>query len=119
MGWIGTWGRSVRSGHQAPSLKVQQLRQHPLASLAYVAEPFTPVSIDYCVEVVEDVAEKAQFSDLTRSHPEPYSYNPDDLFGGPENPHFVVLKLTPERIALVEFPAPPGMVFIWRNAQKS
>lgn len=113
-GWIGTWGTSVRSGHQAPSLKVQHLRQHPYASLAYVAEPFTPIYVDCRVEVVEDIAEKVTFCNLARAHPAPYGYNPDDLFGGPENPHFVVLKLMPERIALVEFPAPPGKVSIWR-----
>lgn len=119
VGWIGTWGTSLRSGHQEPSLKVQHLRQHPYASLAYVAEPFPPVYIECRVEVLEDVADKTQFSDLARSHPGPYGYNPDDLFGGPDNPYFVVLKLTPERIALVEFPAPPGKVFIWRRDSAS
>jgi general stress protein 26 len=118
VGWIGTWGTSVRSGHQAPSLKLQHLREHPYASLAYVAEPFTPIYIDCRVEVLDDVASKTSFSDLARSHPEPYGYNPDDLFGGPDNPHFVILKLLPERIALVEFPAPPGKVFIWRPAPR-
>lgn len=113
-GWIGTWGTSVRSGHLAPSLKVQHLRQHPYASLAYVAEPFTPIYIDCHVEVLEDVASKTIFCELARSHPEPYGYNPDDLFGGPDNPNFVVLKLMPSRISLVEFPAPPGKVIIWR-----
>jgi hypothetical protein len=70
--------------------------------------------VDCHVDAVEDVAAKARFSELARSHPEPYGYDPDVLFGGPENPQFVVLQLTPLRIALVEFPAPPGKVFIWR-----
>jgi general stress protein 26 len=114
-GYIGTWGTSVRSGHQAPSIKLAHLRQNPHASLAYVAEPFTPVYVDCRVEVIEDIAGKTRFCELARAFPEPYGYNPDDLFGGPDNPHFVVLKLAPQRIALVEFPAPPGKVFIWRS----
>ena len=113
-GYIGTWGTSVRSGHQAPSIKLAHLRQNPHASLAYIAEPFTPVYVDCRVEIIEDIAGKANFCDLARSYPEPYGYNPDDLFGGPDNPHFFVLQLTPQRIALVEFPAPPGKVFVWR-----
>lgn len=117
-GYIGTWGTSVRSGHRTPSIKVAHLRQNPHASLAYIAEPFTPVYVDGDFTLVEDPAEKARFCDLARSYPEPYGYNPDDLFGGPDNPHFVVLRFTPARIALVEFPAPPGNVFVWR-AQES
>jgi general stress protein 26 len=113
-GYIGTWGTSVRSGHQNPSIKLAHLRQNPHASLAYVSEPFTPVYIDCRVDILEDAAEKAQFGELARSLPEPYGYNPDDLFGGPDNPHFVVLQLTAVRIALVEFPAPPGKVHVWR-----
>ncbi|MEZ4562880.1 MAG: pyridoxamine 5'-phosphate oxidase family protein [Thermomicrobiales bacterium] len=114
-GYIGTWGTSVRSDHQRPSVKMAHLRQHPHASLAYIAEPFTPVYVDCQVEVIEDAAGKAQFCELARSVPEPYGYDPAPLFGGPENPHFVVLKLAPTRIALVEFPAPPGKVHIWRQ----
>lgn len=113
-GYIGTWGTSVRSGNQTASVKLAHLRQNPHASLAYVAEPFTPVYVDCHVGIIDDTAGKARFSALARSFPEPYGYNPDALFGGPDNPHFAVLELKALRIALVEFPAPPGKVFIWR-----
>jgi len=118
-GYIGTWGTSVRSGHQNPSVKLAHLRENPHASLAYISEPMTPVYVDCRVEIVEDVAGKARFSDLSRSLPEPYGYDPDPMFGGADNPHFVVLQLTALRIALVDFPAPPGKVLIWRSSETS
>jgi hypothetical protein len=113
-GWIGTWLTSVRSGHQAPSLKVQQLREHPYVSLAYVSDIMQPVYVDCRVEVRSDLESKRRFSELARAFPPPYGYDPAELFGKPEESRFGVLRLEPTRIALVEFPAPPGKVLVWR-----
>lgn len=113
-GWIGTWLTSVRSGHQAPSLKVEQLRANPSASLAYVGDVMKPVYVDCRVEVRDDPKAKRRFSELARALPPPYGYDPAELFGTPVEPRYGVLRLEPTRIALVEFPAPPGRVIVWR-----
>lgn len=96
-------------------MKVAHLRQHPHALLACIAEPFTPVYADCQVAIIEGTAGRARFRGLARSHPEPYGFDPALLFGGPENPNFVVPRLGPSGISLVEFPAPPGRVRIWRT----
>ena len=114
-GWIGTWLTSVRAKHQAPSIKVTQLRRNPYVSLAYVSEITRPVYIDAEVEVLDDPETKRQFSALARSFPAPYGYDPAEFFGPPDDPRFGVLRLTQSRIALVEFPAPPGKVSVWRG----
>ena len=113
-GWIGTWLTSVRSGHTTRSLKIRQIERNPYASLAYVTEFLTPVYVDCRVEVIEDVEEKLRFCELARSIPAPYGYDPATMAWGPDEPRFGVLRLVPARIALVEFPAPPGKVIVWR-----
>lgn len=115
IGWIGTWLTSVKSGHETPSLKVTLVRENPHVSLAYVAEILKPVYVDCRAEVIDDPDEKQRFSELARSIPPPYGYDPAEMFGPPEDPRFGVLKLLPSRIALVEFPAPPGKVVVWRS----
>ena len=115
-GWIGTWATSVRSNHRAESLKITQMRSNPHVSLAYVAEITTPVYVDATVEVIDDVDGKRRFCELARAIPPPYGYDPAAFFGEPDDPRFAVLRLEPTRIALVEFPAPPGRVIVWRAA---
>jgi general stress protein 26 len=113
-GWIGTWLTSVKEKHQAPSLKVRQLAQNPHVSLAYVADITKPVYVDCRVEIIDDPEAKRRFSDLARALPPPYGYDPADFFGPPDDPRFGVLRLEPSRIALVDFPAPPGKIVVWR-----
>lgn len=114
-GWIGTWLTSVRSGHQSPSLKIEHLRANPYVSLAYVGDVMKPVYVDCRVEVRDDPASKQRFSELARALPPPYGYDPAELFGEPDEPRYGVLRLEPMRIALVDFPAPPGKVLVWRE----
>lgn len=114
-GWIGTRSTSVRAGHAAPSLKIRQLAGNPDASLAYVADVMQPVYIDARIEISDDAEQKRRFFELARSLPEPYGYDPAQLFGEPDDPRFVVLRLAPSRIAVVDFPAPPGKVIVWRG----
>jgi general stress protein 26 len=114
IGWIGTWLTSVNANHQAPSLKVKQLQRNPYVSLAYIAEGMKPVYVDCRAEVVDDPDGKRRFSEFARSTPPPYGYDPAETFGGPDDPRFGVIRLVPSRIALVDFPAPPGKVVVWR-----
>lgn len=114
-GWIGTWGTSAKANHQTPSLKIRQMANNPHASLAYVTDVMKPVYVDARIEIIEDVAGKRRFWDLARSLPPPYGYDPAEVFSEPDDPRFVVLRLEPSRIAVVDFPAPPGRVYIWRN----
>jgi hypothetical protein len=113
-GWIGTWLTSVKSNHEAPSLKIRQLQDHPFVSLAYVADVMKPVYVDCRVDVLSDRETKRQFADLAGSLPPPYGYEVAEIFGGPEDARFGVLRLEPLRIAVVDFPAPPGKVIVWR-----
>ena len=115
VGWIGTWRTSVKSGHRAPSLKVKQLERNPHVSLAYVAEVTKPVYVDATAEVIDDPDGKRHFRALARSIPPPYGYDPAEVFGGGDDPRFAILRLVPARIALVDFPAPPGKVIVWRT----
>lgn len=115
VGWIGTWLTSNKASHEQESLKIMQLRRNPYVSLAYVSEVMNPVYVDCQVEILDTVAAKRQFAELAASFPEPYGYVTAQIFGEPDDPRFGVLRLTATRIALVEFPAPPGKVAIWRG----
>jgi hypothetical protein len=90
------------------------MERNPHVSLAYVAEVTKPVYVDATVEVLDDAEARRHFYALARSIPPPYGYEPADVFGDKDDPRFAVLRLTPARIALVEFPAPPGKVLVWR-----
>lgn len=113
-GLIGICGTSGRSGHRAPSLKVRQLAANPNVSLAYIGDVAKPVYVDGRAEVVEDDDGKRHFWEIAKSIPPPYGYDPAEIFGSPDDPRFAVLRVTPSRIALVDFPAPPGTVIVWR-----
>lgn len=117
VGWIGTWLTSIKANHQARSLKVKQLERSPYVSLAYVGGVLKPVYADCRVEVIDGQDEKRHFSELARSLRPPYGYDPAEVFGGPDDPRFGVLRLVPYRISLVDFPAPPGKVIVWRATE--
>lgn len=84
------------------SLKAKHLAQNPHLSLAYVAEPFTPVYIDATAEWIDDVTEKERIWELFKTTPEPYGYDPAPFFRSVESSGFGVLKLTPWRIELYD-----------------
>jgi general stress protein 26 len=115
IGLMGTWRTSGRSGHQTPSIKVRQVTNNPHVSLAYISDAAKPVFVDGQAEVVDDPDEKRRFWDLAKSTPEPYGYDPGEAFSTPDDPRFAVLRVTPHRIVLVDFPAPPGQVIVWRG----
>jgi hypothetical protein len=102
------------AGHRTPSLKVEQLGRNPRVSLAYVAEVMKPVYVDGEAEVIEDLDGKRRFCALARSLPPPYEYDSAEVFAGEDDSRFADLRLVPSRIALVDFPAPPGEVIVWR-----
>ena len=114
-GWIGVWLTSTQTQHQTPSLKIRHLTTNPHVSLAYVADVAKPVYVDGTVDVRNDLESKRRLFDLANAAPPPYGYDPGQIFGDPDNPRFGVLRVTPTRIALVEFPAPPGKVIVWRS----
>ena len=90
------------------------LGRNPHVSLAYIGEITRPVYVDARAEVIEDGDGKARFCDLARCLLPPNGYDPAEVFAGPDDPRFAVLRLVPSRIDLVEFPAPPGKVIVWR-----
>ncbi len=92
-GWIMT-------GRQ--SLKAKHLDKNPHVSLAYVAEPFTPVYIDATAKWIDDASEKERIWKLFKTTPEPYGYDPAPFFGSVDSSGFVVLKLKPWRIELYD-----------------
>lgn len=96
-GWIGTHRGSYKS---------RNLLNNPYVSLAYITDIHKPVYADCRAEWVDDLAEKRRIWDLFRNTPEPVGYDPAIDFIATDNPTFVVLKLTPWRIAIVTFPAP-------------
>lgn len=113
-GWIGTWRTSVRAGHPPPSPKMALLARTPQASLADVGEPLRPVSVDGRAEIVEGREGKTCCCAPTRSFPLPCGSDPAAFLGGADDPRFGVLRIVPPRIALVDVPAPPGTVLVWR-----
>lgn len=113
-GWIGVWLTSTKT--QERSLKIAHITANPHVSLAYIADVATPVYIDATAEVSADPAVKQHFFELANAFPPPYGYDPAQIFGEADNPRFGVLHVIPSRIALVEFPAPPGKVIVWRSA---
>lgn len=103
MGWIAT----RRSSHKA-----KHIATHPYVSLAYVSDVARPVYAD-CYAEWDDSAETKQWLwDQFLNTPPPLGYDPAPIFGSIDDPGYGVLKLTPWRIELVQFPEPPR---VWRN----
>ncbi len=101
-GWVGTFPDSFKAKH---------LAVNPHMSLAYVSDITKPVYVD-CVATWEtDSLRTLNAWNLFASTPEPLGYDPTLLFGGPDDPRWGVLKLTPWRIQLDDIP--PGTQRIW------
>jgi hypothetical protein len=101
--WITTDPRSLKSEH---------LARHPYISLAYVGDVAKPAYADCHAAWVEDAATKQHVWDLCLATPPPMGFDPAPIYGDPLEPAagrpvFGVLKLTPYRILLSQWPTPP------------
>jgi hypothetical protein len=102
IGWITT---------NPTSLKRHHLARHPYMSLGYVHDPAKPVYVDCVAEWIDDRPTKEHAWNLFLSTPPPLGFDPTPLYGSidepnPGGPPFGLLKLTPYRILLYQFPTP-------------
>lgn len=101
-GWIATRRNSLKSKH---------LRHNSYVSLAYVGDVAKPVYVD-CHAAWDDSPEAKKFVwDLCLRTPPPLGYDPEPIFKAVDHPDYGVLRLTPWRLELSQFPSPP---LIWR-----
>jgi uncharacterized pyridoxamine 5'-phosphate oxidase family protein len=96
-GWIGTHRNSHKSHH---------LDKNPYLSLAYVRDVMQPVYVDCTAEWITDLDVKKRVWDLFKNTPEPIGYDPAHDFIRYDHENYGLLKLSPWRIDLVNFPAP-------------
>lgn len=95
--WEGSTGWILTSPQ---SLKAKHLANNPTISIAYIAEPLTPMYAECTAAWINEAAEKQRLWDLFANTPEPLGYNPTPFFQSVDSPHFGVLKLIPWRIEL-------------------
>lgn len=96
VGWIGT---------RPTSLKAKHLELNPYVSLAYIADVAKSLYVDCRAEWIDDLDEKRRIWDMFISTPPPLGYDPAPIFGQPDGPNFGLLKLTPWRALVYNFPA--------------
>jgi hypothetical protein len=94
------------------SLKRRHLAQHPYMSLAYVSDVAKPAFADCHAEWVENLAVKQHVWGFCLRTPPPMGFDPEPIYGAVEppvagRPVFGVLRLTPYRILLSQWPTPP------------
>lgn len=104
VGWIGTLGSTP---------KVREVARDPHVSLAYVADVAKPVYAECLAAWVDDRGEIARIWELFRSTPPPLGYDPSSFFGSPDNPDFGLLRLTPWRVEVTNWPVGTR---VWRTA---
>lgn len=95
-GWIITRRHSPKAKHLAHS---------PYVSLAYIADLAKPVYVDCTAEWADDLADKQHVWNLFLAAPPPLGYDPASILQSVDNPNYGLLKLTPWRIELADFPA--------------
>ena len=95
VGWLWT---------RRETLKARHIARNPHVSLAYVADVAKPVYIDCTAEWAEDVEDKQRIWDYTESLAPPFGYDPEPIYGYPDNPKFGLLRLTPWRLELCNLP---------------
>lgn len=95
-GWICTHRDSHKSKH---------LEHNPYLSLTYCTDIMRPIHVDCVTAWVDDLVEKRRVWALFKNTPPPLGFDPAQDFVRPEHDNFGLLKLTPWRIALVNFPA--------------
>lgn len=101
------------------SLKARHLRRNPFVSLAYIHDPAKPLYADCRAELADDRATKQHVWDLYLHAEPPLGYDPAPIYGSIDQPNpggstFGVLKLTPYRILLYQFPIPST---IWTSPE--
>jgi len=101
--WDGSTGWITTRPH---SYKAKHLSQNPYVSLAYVADIAKPVYVDCKAEWVDDLDQKQLVWQMCKDAPPPYGFDPAIAFQSFDYPGFGLLKLTPWRIELSNFPAP-------------
>lgn len=95
-GWITTRRHSHKAKHIAHSSYV---------SLAYIQDIAKPVYADCTAEWVDDLDEKQRLWDLVATTPPPVGFDPAPIYKSVDDSNFGLLKLTPWRIELYNFPA--------------
>lgn len=97
-GWVLTHRNSHKSRH---------LDINPHVSLAYIRGHIQkPLYVDCVAEWTEELDEKRRVWELVSNTPEPVGFDPAPDFVDPSHANFGLLRLTPWRIVLVDFPAP-------------
>jgi len=106
--WEGSTGW-IMTGRQ--SLKAKHLSKNPHLSLAYVAEPFTPIYVEATAQWIDDPTQKERIWELFKNTPEPYGYDPAPFFGSVDSVGFGVLNITPWLIELYDLMGNSGQVW--------
>jgi len=104
VGWVTTRRTGFKGKH---------LALHPYVSLAYSADIAKPVYVDCRAEWDDTLETKQHVSDLYRLAPPPLGYEVSTIFDTIDHPNFGVLRFTPWRIELGNFPGTPQ---VWHNA---
>lgn len=96
------------------SFKSRHLARTPYISLAYVGDATRPAYADCHAEWVDDPETKQHVWDLCPTLPEPMGFDPALIYGKVNEPvegrpAFGVLRLTPYRIVLTQWPEPLTM----------
>jgi general stress protein 26 len=95
------------------TLKARHLEHNPYVSAAYVADIARPVYADCVAEWMDDLDEKQRVWDAFKIAPPPLGYDFGQIFAGVDDPGCGVLRLTPWRIEVGNF---PGERYVWRPA---
>jgi hypothetical protein len=106
VGWLTTDRNSFKGRH---------LRTNPYVSLGYVSDMVKPMYVDCLASWADKSEEKQHVWDLCLRLPEPIGFDPAPIYGSVDEPGetgiaFGVLRLTPYRIVLTQFPEP---IMIW------
>jgi general stress protein 26 len=96
--WEGSTGWIATGRH---TLKTKHLEKNPYVSLSYWDPQHEQVYADCRAEWDDSMDQKRRIWDLYKTTPPPLGYDPGMIWkGGPEDPTFGILKLTPWRIEL-------------------
>ena len=96
--WEGATGWIATGRH---SLKEKHLATNPYVSLSYWDQEHEQIYVDCKAEWQDEQGEKQRIWDLYKGTPPPLGYDPQMIWqGGPSDPGYGLLKLTPWRIEL-------------------
>jgi general stress protein 26 len=111
-GWIVTHRNSHKSKH---------LAHNPHVSLAYITHIHEPVYVDCVAMWIDDADQKRRIWDLFKNTPPPLGFDPAPDFVSADHKNFGLLKLTPWRITLVNFPAESHYAGqrVWRRREEN